>query len=1493
MKKAILALLLAATTALGQTDTIKFRTDNHAVKKPPAIPSGVDYDFTGLNVIGIAGTGGGGGTATPGGAAGQMQFNSAGTAFGGVPALTWDGTTILLKAGTTLNLADPTDTSKKLQLNLAGISGTKTVTFPNLSGTLMMADITTPPTAGHIVIASSASTVTNGDLNGAVTTSGTTTTAISPNAITTTHITDGSVTLPKLADMSGGGVVIGRMPPGTGPPSEVTTANWDTAFTDRLKWDGGPTGLVPATGRGSLGATTIGSNFFTATNPSALTYLRVNADNSLSFLSGTPFKASLAIAPSDIVGASTVGSNLITLANPSAITFLKVNADNTVATESATTHLTSLGGTTVGRGIFTAPNPSAITFLRINADNSVSLLSNTTYKIALALTPADVGLGSVTNDAQIKASDFPSSVTSGQLVTFNGATGKSVQASVVSGMLKATSGVVASAVLGTDYWNGNTFSGTVGSNSKGLVPDPGPVSGTGARFLRDDGLWVASGSLTDADKGDITVSGAGTTWTIDNAAVTYAKIQTVNAQVLLGRTSFGPGAPQEITVGSGLSLLGTTLTATGGGGGGNVSNSGTPSVDQMAVWTDATHIKGVSPIKGGATGTFLKKASATDYDWIWATPTINSIQDPGDATKQLVFDIHLFNPSTTWTVTPPAANSVTVAPLALGVVTTGTATQPMICKGINGAGTVAFGYPDSTTNSLTADKTDWNLNGNTQLLQRWSGTAVRNINSLSLGQGATSGDGMTFWITNTGTFALTIKHESATGSTAANKFHSGTGADIVLAQDQQALVTYDSALQRWRAYPIGQGGGGAVSSVFGRTGAVVATTGDYTAAQVGAEPALGNPSTNGFVLSSTTAGVRSWVAQGGGGITALTGDVTASGSGSVTATIANSAVTYAKMQNTSSLGVLLGRGTLSTGAPQEITAGTGLSITGTALNPVDFVASGGSHAHGSVPDPGATAGTTKFLREDATWAVPAGGGGGSPPGGAVNTLQYQVNSTTFGGIGTYTTDGTTITAGASGVLNLTAQTGVNSLLVPSIAGGNPTTAGALLFDSTATALRMGTGAGAQYLVTRTAGETVSNKTLDNTNAVNQFLTYTNMAAPASPTSGKTRFYVDSTSKNMAVKNDAGTVNHGIQTHAAVAGQSITGINDDGTVTTAAATGGTNAFGTVAVSGQTSVVAAAAPDTINYAAGSGMTITTNAGTNTVTFAASATGGSASLSAPNTFTSAATIDLSATATNTGFILPSNSVGSPTGPGAMSYDSGGGVIQYGNGVISRILATRSGTETLANKIFPATTTSSPAFNIAAGGTLQTSPSIGDVESDNKGMYFTRAAGERGVLPARQWIAIISPYTLTSQTAAQKLFNTPANGTLTVAGNTRFRFRCHFNLSAMSATSGSFGFSIAGTASITSMEWSSTSLKAALGSVANPAFAMWTATSGTPLTTSTTSAIGFTTIEGTLRVGTGGTLIPSVSLTQAAAAVVGTDSWFEIEAIGSDTATSVGNWN
>ena len=84
------------------------------------------------------------------------------------------------------------------------------------------------------------------------------------------------------------------------------------------------------------------------------------------------------------------------------------------------------------------------------------------------------------------------------------------------------------------------------------------------------GVAVGGGGVSDGDKGDVTVSSSGATWTIDNDAVTYAKMQNVSAaSKLLGRGSAsGSGDVQEITLGDGLTMTGTTLAASGGGGGG-------------------------------------------------------------------------------------------------------------------------------------------------------------------------------------------------------------------------------------------------------------------------------------------------------------------------------------------------------------------------------------------------------------------------------------------------------------------------------------------------------------------------------------------------------------------------------------------------------------------------------------------------------------------------------------------------------------------------------------------------------------------------------------------------------------------------------------------------------------------------------------------------------------------------------------------------------------
>jgi trimeric autotransporter adhesin len=102
---------------------------------------------------------------------------------------------------------------------------------------------------------------------------------------------------------------------------------------------------------------------------------------------------------------------------------------------------------------------------------------------------------------------------------------------------------------------------------------------------------------------------------------------------------------------------------------------------------------------------------------------------------------------------------------------------------------------------------------------------------------------------------------------------------------------------------------------------------------------------------------------------------------------------------TSSLEMNL-RGTQYGFSPQAFTAGTinastinATTINATSLNgelsaaqlPV-FNASGIGHAQGAVPDPGATAGTTRYLREDGTWSAVSSAGSAGPGQIATNLL---------------------------------------------------------------------------------------------------------------------------------------------------------------------------------------------------------------------------------------------------------------------------------------------------------------------------------------------------------------------------------------------------------------------------------------------------------------------------------------------------------------------------
>jgi hypothetical protein len=124
---------------------------------------------------------------------------------------------------------------------------------------------------------------------------------------------------------------------------------------------------------------------------------------------------------------------------------------------------------------------------------------------------------------------------------------------------------------------------------------------------------IGATGVADGDKGDITVSGSGATWTIDNDVVSFAKmLNATAASVLIGRgQGAGAGDFQEITLGSNISMTGTVLNVSAGsatlgdGDYGDIVVSGTGTV--LTIDTDVvsnTKLANMadSTVKGRAVG---------------------------------------------------------------------------------------------------------------------------------------------------------------------------------------------------------------------------------------------------------------------------------------------------------------------------------------------------------------------------------------------------------------------------------------------------------------------------------------------------------------------------------------------------------------------------------------------------------------------------------------------------------------------------------------------------------------------------------------------------------------------------------------------------------------------------------------------------------------------------------------------------------------------------
>jgi len=157
---------------------------------------------------------------------------------------------------------------------------------------------------------------------------------------------------------------------------------------------------------------------------------------------------------------------------------------------------------------------------------------------------------------------------------------------------------------------------------------------------------------------------------------------------------------------------------------------------------------------------------------------------------------------------------------------------------------------------------------------------------------------------------------------------------------------------------------------------------------------------------------------------------------------------------------------------------------------------------------------------------------------------------------------------------------------------------------------------------------------------------------------------------------------------------------------------------------------------------------------------------------------------------------------------YLAGGEVA---SGFNQNAVAITGGTISGTSISLPAGTAAVVPLDFIAGS-VTTAPVAGAMEYDGLVHYLSHLANARGANVAEQFIFTpTGNYTLTSQTAAQKMFATPTNGALTVNAATTYQFECVFDLGAMALVRGRL-VCVGGTATFTILKWWSLSNKATL---------------------------------------------------------------------------------
>jgi len=170
-------------------------------------------------------------------------------------------------------------------------------------------------------------------------------------------------------------------------------------------------------------------------------------------------------------------------------------------------------------------------------------------------------------------------------------------------------------------------SGSDPSASDLVLGEPAIRTDTGEIFLKKDDGSIAkvAGGIEDGDKGDITVSNDGATFTIDNNAVTFAKIQDISNNRIIGRVGSSGGNPEQLTAANVRTMINVEDGATADQTAAEI-RALVESASDSNVFTDADHSK-LNGIASGATNVTNTNQLTNGAGFITATLTNEQVQD--------------------------------------------------------------------------------------------------------------------------------------------------------------------------------------------------------------------------------------------------------------------------------------------------------------------------------------------------------------------------------------------------------------------------------------------------------------------------------------------------------------------------------------------------------------------------------------------------------------------------------------------------------------------------------------------------------------------------------------------------------------------------------------------------------------------------------------------------------------------------------------------------